>query len=421
MTPVSSRLSTAVIAATLLVLTATFASAQSASSTAKQDARWAFVMDDRPSLRFGDVLRLDLTSLVDFTWHGTDGDDSDADFPRRRIGVDGRLFGVFAFEVVRDLADDDEPWRDVHADFRKYRALRVRAGRLKIPFGAERLTSIREIDFVGRSVVTDTLTPERDTGVQLFGRFGDALSYLAGAFRHDGSGSPDEGAPWAGGKTLAGRVVVSPFAASRHRLLQRIEAGAGYTRGDLTEGLHSPRLRTAGGFEGFEPIYVAGTRQRVGVDATLVHGPVALRAEYLRSWDERRGQGLAGDDLPDLVADGWYVSGAWLALGDLRSGGTAPRHPLFGGGAGAIQLAGRVEALGFGSDASSDEPFRNPRAAHVLGNDFLSWTGGINWYPVRYLKLQFNLVRERLDDPERRADAGRPWSTSRIFRAQFSL
>ena len=96
-------------------------------------------------------------------------------------------------------------------------------------------------------------------------------------------------------------------------------------------------------------------------------------------------------------------------------------RPLFRGGAGAIQLAGRFEALGFHSDAPWDEPFRNPRAANVLGNDFRAWTVGINWYPVRYVKLQLNVVREHLGDPERRTDTTRGWSTSRLFRVQLSL
>jgi phosphate-selective porin OprO/OprP len=400
------------------------ASAQQTGSQAKaQDARWDFVMEERPSLRFGDRLRVDLTGLLDLDWRGMDGEAGDgADFGRRRIGVEGRLFDVLAFEVEGDLGDDHDPWRDVHVEFRKYRALRVRAGHFKIPFGAERLTSIREIEFARRSVVTETLTPARDTGVQLSGRlFGDALGYMAGAFRHDGSTPPrsDED-PWAGGETLAGRVTVAPFAASSVKLLRRIETGAGYTRGDLSEGLNSPVLLVASGFQAFEPVYVSGTRQRAGVDANFVSGSLAFRGEFLRLWDERRGQGLAGDDLPDLVAEGWQLSGAWMAVGDLKSAAT-PRAPLFRGGIGAIQVAGRFESLTFGSDAPWDEAFRNPRAANVLGNDFRAWTAGLNWYPVRHVKLQLNVLREHLGDPERRPDADASWFTSRVFRVQFSL
>src|SRR5829696_5744340 len=377
-------LSTSVVALAVIVAVGASASAQQAEPPAKkQDSGWRFTLEDRPSVRFGEALRVDLTSLVDFEWRGMDGDaDDDAGFGRKRIGIDGRFLDVFAFEVVRDLGDDRDPWRDVLVEFRKYRALRVRAGHFKILFGA-------------------------------------ALSYMAGAFRHDGSGPPQgEDESWSGTQTLAARVVVAPFAASSVKLLRHIEAAFGYTNGDVSEGLNSAGLRTATGYEAFAPIYVSGTRQRIGLDANLTHGPFSLRGEFLRMSDQRVRQGPLRGDLPDLVADGWDVSAAWMAIGDLKNSGTSPRHPLFRGGIGAIQFAGRVEALGFHSDAAWNDPFRNPRAANVLANDFRAWTGGVNWFPVRYMKLQFNVIREHLGDPERRPDPTRGWSTSRVFRVQ---
>jgi phosphate-selective porin OprO/OprP len=420
----TSNLAGVVSAITALLCGTLPAYAQQAEPrTKKQDAaRWEFVMDDRPSLRFGDTVRVDLTSTVDFEWRGMDGDSDDAEFGRRRLGLEGRLFDVFAFEVERDLADDHDPWRDVYGEFRKYRGVRVRAGHFKIPFGAEWLTSIKALEFARRSILTETLTPARDTGVQLSGRlFGDALGYAAGVFRHDGSTPPQsDEEQWSGGRTAAARLTVAPFAKSRLKLLRRLETGAGYTHGDVSEGLNSPVLRIASGYEAFEPVYVAGTRRRAGVDANLVSGDLALRGEFLRLWDQRRGQGLAGDDLPDLLVQGWQLSAAWMAVGGLRNGGT-PRNPLFRGGLGAIQVAARFETLAFSSDADWDDPFRNPRAANVLGNDFRAWTAGVNWYPVRHVKLQLNLLREHLGDPERRPDAARSWFTSRVFRVQFSL
>ena len=401
------------------------AAAQTNQGTARQDGgRAGFVMEERPSFRFGEAVRLDATGILDFEWRGTEHDASDdVGFGRRRLGVDGRLFGVVAFEIERDFGDTHDPWRDVHVEWRQYRAVRIRGGHFKIPFGAERLTPVTDLTFARRSVVTETLTPGRDTGVQLSGRvFGDTVTYLAGAFRHDGSGPPHGDAdPWSGGTTIAGRVVALPFAAMRVKALRRIETGLGITTGDLTEGLHSAVLRTMSGFEAFAPMYVAGSRRRLGVDAGAAFGRFSARGEILRMTDERRQQGLSGDDLPDLVADGWHLGAAWMALGDLRNGGTAPKQPLFGGGVGAIQLAMRVEGLRFHSEARWDEPFRNPRAANVLGNDFHAWTAGVNWHPLRHLKLQLNLVREQLGDSERRPEADRAWTLSRVFRVQFSL
>ena len=418
------RLAIAIATVVAFLASESMALSQQAAPTAyTQEPHWDFVMDDRPSVRFGDLLRVDFTGLLDFEWRGLDGDAGDAaEFGRKRVGVDGRLFNVLGFEVVRDLGDENDPWRDVFLEFRKYRALRARGGHFKIPFGAERLTSIRELPFVRRSVVTDTLSPGRDTGVQFWGRLlGDTVTYMTGVFQHDGSSPPEaDDEPWSGEHTVAGRLVVAPFAGSGPRLLRRLDLGLGYTHGELTEGLHSPVLRTTDDYEAFAPMYVAGTRQRAGLDVSLTRGPLSVGGEYLRLWDQRDGQGLEGNDLPDLVAQGWVVHGTWMAVGDLRDG-NSPRSPLFTGGAGAIQLAGRFEALGFDSDAAWDDPFRNPRAANVLANDFRAWTAGVNWYPVRYVKLQFNIVREHLGDPERRPVSTRGWSTSRLFRVQFAL
>jgi hypothetical protein len=44
----------------------------------------------------------------------------------------------------------------------------------------------------------------------------------------------------------------------------------------------------------------------------------------------------------------------------------------------------------------------------------------VNWYPVQFVKLQFNLVREHLEDPERRPDPERAFVFSRLFRVQFA-
>jgi phosphate-selective porin len=406
---------------TLMLVGVADAQAQTAQPTAKQDGGGAgFVMEERPSFRFGEAVRVDVTTLLDFEWRDmSDG----TEFGRRRIGVDGRLFGVVAFEVERDLGDDADPWRDVLVEYRQYRAARIRGGHFKIPFGAERLTPVSELAFARRSIVTETLTPGRDTGVQVSGRlFGDGLTYLTGAFRHDGSRPPTtDSDPWRGGTTVAARVVIAPFAAAPVKVLRRIETGVGFTHGDLAEGLNSPAVQMTSGYEAFLPMYVAGSRRRLGLDVGVAAGRFSARGEVIRMTDQRRQQALTGGDLPDLVAQGWQVGTAWMAIGDVKNGTRAPKRPLFGGGAGAIEIAARAEGLRFRSHAPWDEPFRNPRAANVLANDLYSWTAGVNWYPVRYLKLQVNLVREHLADPERRPDAGRAWTTSRVFRVQFAL
>lgn len=375
-----------------------------------------------PSIRFGDLLRLDLTSKVDLVLR--DSPDVDVDgvaIDRRRIGVDGRLFGAIAFQIERDLGDNEQPWRDVFVEVRTPWALRVRGGRFKIPFGQERLTSIGDIDFVQRSLPTESLTPARDTGIQIEGRSrGRGWVAQAGVFAHDGDVARG-GTDSAAGRTVAGRLVGTPLWWAGPRTLRRLEMGVAATVGDVPEGLNGLRARTSGGFEAMAPVYVRGRRVRIGAEARFTQGPMSVSGEFLQSRDERAGQGIGDTGLPDMVGRGWYVSATSFAVGRLASGGTGPLKPLGRGGIGTIQLAARIDALGFRSDASSEPAFRNPRAAHVLPNDVRNLTLGVNWFPVRYVKVQWNVVREHLQDPERRPDPARAWITSQVVRVLFSL
>jgi phosphate-selective porin len=386
-----------------------------------QDERSIFVMGDRPSLRFGDVFRLEpITKFDALVWRSDlDPDGSEFSFDRRRIGVQGRLFRVVEFEIERELGDDETPWRDVVAELRKWRAVRVKGGRFKIPFGEERLTSIASLDFINRSLASEALTPGRDTGLELNGRlFDSVLSYKAGIFQHDGDVSR-AGTDAPAERTGAGTLTVAPFAHADSKALKSIEFGGAAAVGDVPEGLNGLRARTVGGYEAIAPHFVAGRRIRLGAHAGWSGGPVAIRGEYLQARDERKGQSLAGDDLPDVIGRGGYVSGVWTAIGELKGGG--PKQGLNAGRPGAIQFAGRMEWLGFASPAGIGEPLRNQRASNVMRNDLRAATLGVNWYPIRFVKLQFNFVRETLGDPERSPNPANPVVYSRVFRVQFAM
>ena len=395
---------------------------EDSTPNAQTDAgrKW-FVMEDRPSLRLGDTLRVDLTSKVDLTVHDAPDMDADARMDQRRIGVDGRLFDVIGFQVEREIGDEDRPWRDVFAELRKWRAMRVRGGRFKVPFGRERLTSISDLEFARRSIATEALTPGRDTGIELNGRIlGRALTYQTGVFQHDGDVSRG-GTDAPAGRTVAGRVVSTPFAWASSRVLQRVEVGLSMATGDVPQGLNGLRARTSNDSEAIAPVYVAGTRVRLAVDAALTQGPVSIKGEFLQARDERNHQGLRDEDLSDIVGRGWYVSATSFVVGRLKSNGTAPRTPLWGGGIGAIQLAARIEGLGFDNTAPGEEPLPSPRAPTIRPNDIHALTLGVNWFPVRFIKVQGNVIREHVQDPERRPDPARPWGTTGVFRVQFAL
>src|SRR6185436_15608375 len=101
----------------------------------------------------------------------------------------------------------------------------------------------------------------------------------------------------------------------------------------------------------------------------------------------------------------WYASGTMAVTGETKADGLdEPKRPLFKGGVGAIEIAFRVENIWFGSiagEASPGEPgSTSPRADVVLGNADRVTTFGVNWYPIRWVKIQFNVIKEELADPD---------------------
>jgi phosphate-selective porin len=48
-------------------------------------------------------------------------------------------------------------------------------------------------------------------------------------------------------------------------------------------------------------------------------------------------------------------------------------------------------------------------------------TFGVNWYLNRWVKVQFNIIKETLDDPEQGPLPTEPSFSSRILKVQFSL
>jgi phosphate-selective porin len=160
----------------------------------------------------------------------------------------------------------------------------------------------------------------------------------------------------------------------------------------------------------------------VGLELRWRPGPASIKAEYVRLITERRGQSVEDTDLPSLIATGWYVSSTYLITGERKSAGAdSPRRPLFHGGYGALEFAGRLENLRFGSASGEGAPSMSPRADAVLGNSDRVVTFGVNWYPIRRVKLQLNVIREAIADPERGPLPEQPAFWSRVLRFQISI
>ena len=405
----------------------TFVAPAFAQQTQKPDPppvefRWGA----HPSLRFKDTVRIDFRGRFQGDVRRSDApfedEDETLDVARRRIGIDGEIRNLLAFQVERELASD-VPWRDVYVDYRQFTALRVQAGKFKLPFSLDENTSATDLDFVYRSLAATQLAPGRDRGVMVHGRArARAIGYEVGIFRHDGDNArPRDDLHTLGARTFAARFTTEPFAASKTRL-STLRAAVAMTSADVPEGVSAIRGRTPLREEFFDgEMWVSGARRRFGLEAQWRPGPFSLQAEYMRLTEERRGQSLDGADLPDITAAGWYVSGSWAVTGDAKARGLDnPRRPLLRGGIGAIEVAARVESLAFGEGPGPGASL-SPRAEVLLGNRDRVLTFGANWYVNRWIKLQGNVIRDTLRDPGRGPLPSAAAYWSRVFRVQVQI
>src|SRR5207249_2689335 len=132
-----------------------------------------------------------------------------------------------------------------------------------------------------------------------------------------------------------------------------------------------------------------------------------IKGEYIHMSEERIGQGIRGENLPDILSRGWYVLGGWSVLGKLKSSGR-PKNPLLTGrGFGSIEVSGRLDVLTFYSAPGPGLPSRSPRAPTILPNSERTWTFGPTWSLNRFVKIQAHAQRERLTDIDLKAEIGR--------------
>jgi len=395
---------------------------------AKPEPRgWYFQFKRRPSLRYADLFRVDFRVKVQAdlrTVTPQDPEDRDVfDLRRNRVSVEGTFLRDFEYEAEYDFARAENGLRDAYVNYRRWRYLQPQAGRFKLPFGRDQLTPPMRLDFVYRSRLGAQIAPAREWGFMLHGPvLGQGLRYQAGLFRHDGENSYVKGEPISR-PTFAARLRSFPREIlPLPSLLKELELGVAGTWGKVPEGRASLNGQTAFGHTYFPRTYINGRRLRLGAELNWSPGPFSVQGEYMGVRQERLKQSVRAEDLPEVIARGWYVSGTWLLTGERKAGGVEPRRPLWrGGGFGAWELAFRQESLCFGSRPHPRPPSLSPRAPTLPTSSERASTLGVNWYVNRYVKLQGNLIRENVEDPyHQNAPLWQVYWT-RVFRIQFAL
>lgn len=400
-------------AALVLALSAPAAAQQPGAPKVQSGVQW-----DDGSIRVGESVRIDPKVRVQadvLLWKDVGPIDDRFSWGSRRIGVDGELFNRVQFQVERAFQDDDDddtPWRDVYVDVRINRALQVRGGRFKLPFSLERTTSRDDLDFLQRATAVRALSPARDTGVMVHGRVANrVVAYEAGVFRHaDGFELTDDPNSWSAlGSTLAGRLIAQPIRDRDDGPTRDLHVGVAVVRNTMPEGLNGVVGRLFDNERFSERMNVNGQRTRLGFEGLWRGRRATVKGELLQISDQRLQQSITGGDLSDLVLRGGYVTGIVRVFGE-----QGRRRQ-------AVDVAVRLDRLTLGSANDTDEPFTNPRADHVAPLAKNTWTFGGTWQVHRWVRVQGNLVRERLMDSLGVRDINIEPRWTAVMRFQFAL
>lgn len=293
---------------------------------------------------------------------------------RARINVTGDFAENFDFKLEGEFEQSDEALTirdatgrllgsnatrtafggtDIFVNWHQYPEFQIKVGQYKAPFGLEQVTPDTKLFTSERSEVTSALTPERQVGIQIWGKpftnalpeQKDLLTYWIGMFNGNGRNiSVNDNDQY----MYAGRLELQAWKGKLADQDAWVKFGgdALHSR-DASGTVLSPagtlRVNSDGSLSTFTAPSAA-QREGYGVDASFHWGAFDLVAEYL----SERYEGTTGAPaFRDFRAEGYYVQPSFFII---------PKK---------LQVVAKYEHF-------------NP--GQVLDDNLDSITGGVNYY-----------------------------------------
>lgn len=325
-------------------------------------------------------------------------------FLMRRIRpiFEGTLDKNFDFYLMLDFGGGTTVIQDAYVDFRYSPKARVRIGKLKEPFGIERLQSGANLLFIERAL-PNNLVPNRDVGAQLHGELAKgAITYAVSVFNGvaDGaSGDGDNGDE----KDFVGRLFLLPFKNSTTTALQNFGFGVAGSSGTQQGSATAPSLpsyRTPAQQTYFSyrsdattagTAIASGKRTRISPQGYFYSGAFGLFGEYVIAKQEV----TRGTTAANLQNTAWQAAASFLITGQKVNyrGVTLPKpfEPKDRNW-GAFELAARYNKLKV--DEKAFPLFADlTRSAKTA----TAWAVGVNWYLNRNAKFTVDYEQTDFD------------------------
>jgi phosphate-selective porin len=294
-----------------------------------------YVQQRGPELKLvlGGFIQINAEGGDAFAFNGNFGQSAIKDrfrLRRARINLTGDYAEQFDFKMEGDFANSDGlsnnrlafEATDIWINWHQFAAAQIKAGQYKAPFGLEQLTPDTSLYTIERSLPTNAITPERQIGVELWGKpftsiwpeQKDLLTYYAGIFNGNGRNiSVNDNNEF----MYVGRLELQPFKDVFGKgsflklggdvLWSRDAAGTSIsTAGNLLvneDGSLSPFTLPS-----------ADERAAWSVDAWLKMGPFDLIGEYLQEHVEGRTVNGVSPAFSNFTTDGFYVTGGYYFI-----------------------------------------------------------------------------------------------------------
>lgn len=367
-----------------------------------------------------------------------------ANFRRARLGMDGKLFGDFDYNVLLDFggsgAEDAGRIQELWIQYSGFDGAKVRIGAFAPSLGLADAASTNGSLFPERpavadlarglaggdtrigagittggerwlasAVVTGALVSSLNSGTSSFNSatFDEQLGY---ALRI--AGTPLKGADWMVHAGANASVIAQPA-----------DAGGSAANRYPVQLRERPELRVDGArLVDTGAIDAAGARA-LGFELAFQKKNLMFQGEYFDLRVDRRNP-AAG--LTDPEFSGWYVEGGWVLTGEARKYNTAtaafdapavakpldPSKDQWG----AWELAARYATLDLDANPNSAVA-----ANRIRGGEQSIWTLGVNWFPNPAVKFMVDIQDVSI---ERRNAAGLPLDQdyqSVNLRSQFAF
>src|SRR5206468_2341482 len=283
---------------------------------------------------------------------------------RARINLTGDFAENFDCKVEGDFDNSDGissgrtafEATDIFVNWHQFAEANIKVGQWKAPFGLEQITPDTKLFTIERSLPTGAITPERQIGVQIWGKpltnlwpqQKDLVTYYAGIFNGNGRNTTNNDN---NNFMYVGRLELLPWQGKLLGQGSSLKLGADILNSRDDKGTNiSQTLTLLVNKDGsLSPFTLPGADERTAwsLDAWLNIGPFDLIGEYFQEDVDGRTVAGVAPGFADFEPSGWYVQGSYFLI---------PKK---------LQAVVKWEALNPGQ----------------FGNDGIhSITGGLNYY-----------------------------------------